>query len=172
VVPSLPLAFTAAYMKPTMSRAFVKEPDGAEAFEQLPDRPVSAHPNFVTAQGLADIEAEVARLQAENAAAQRAGDRPALARTARDLRYWLARRASAQVVAPPDDAAIVRFGSTVTFARDDGRRQTFRIVGEDEADPTRGTLSHVAPLARALLGKQVGDVVEAGGSEAEVLVIG
>jgi transcription elongation GreA/GreB family factor len=65
----------------------------------------------------------------------------------------------------------VQFGSTVTIVRDDERRQIFRIVGEDEADPTRGTLSHVSPLARALFGKQVGDSIQAGQSDAEIVAI-
>jgi transcription elongation GreA/GreB family factor len=59
----------------------------------------------------------------------------------------------------------------VTIARADGRTQTFRIVGEDEADPARGTLSYISPLARALFGKGVGDVIEVGHSEAEVVKI-
>ena len=153
-----------------MSRAFVKE-DAAENFDDLPDRPVSEHPNYVTSQGLALIEAELARLSQQHAAAQMAEDRAALAKTARELRYWTARRATAHVIAPPEDAREVRFGSTVTLGRDDGRQQTFRIVGEDEADPNLGTLSHVSPLARALFGKQVGDVVPAGQDEAEILAI-
>lgn len=154
-----------------MSRAFVKEPEGDAVFEDLPDRPVSPHPNLVTAHGLALIEAELSRLHQEHAAALAANDRAALARTARDLRYWASRRATAQVVVPPLDGTRVQFGSTVTISRDDGRRQIYRIVGEDEADPARGTLSHVAPLARALFGKSVGDIVQAGQSEAEVLEI-
>jgi transcription elongation GreA/GreB family factor len=153
-----------------MSRAFVKE-DAAENFDDLPERPVSEHPNYVTAQGLALVEAELARLQREHAAALKAEDRAALARTARDLRYWTARRATAQVIPPPADCSEVRFGCTVTLGRDDGRQQTFRIVGEDEAEPAKGTLSHASPLARALMGKQVGDVVPAGQDEAEILAI-
>jgi transcription elongation GreA/GreB family factor len=154
-----------------MSRAFVKEPDGQDAFEELPERPISPHPNLVTAGGLAQIETEMTRLQQDHAAAQAANDRSALARAARDLRYWNARRATAEVVPPPSDSTHVHFGSTVSIVRDDGRRQTFRIVGEDEADPARGTLSHVAPLARALFGKQVGDTIQAGQSEAEIVEI-
>ena len=154
-----------------MSRAFVKEPEGDAAIDDLPERPVSHHPNLVTSKGLALIETEVARLHREHAAAQAANDRATLARTARDLRYWSSRRASAQVIAPPADATEVHFGSTVTIERDDGRRQTFRIVGEDEADPARGTLSHASPLARALFGKAVGDRIAAGQSHAEVLEI-
>jgi transcription elongation GreA/GreB family factor len=154
-----------------MSRAFVKEPEGADAIEDLPDRPISPHPNLVTADGLALIDAELARLHRDYAQAQAANDRPALAKVARDLRYWTSRRATAQVIAPASDTSKVQFGSTVTIARDGGRRQTFLIVGEDEADPARGTLSHASPLARALFGKKVGDVVQAGQSEADILEI-
>ncbi len=148
----------------------MKEEEGGEAFEDLPDRPISPHPNFVTPEGLALIEAELTRLHEEHAAAQAAEDKVALAKTSRDLRYWTARRASAQVVQPPQDTAEVHFGSTVTIERD-GRRQTFRIVGEDEADPAQGTLSYVSPLARALTGKSVGDVVHVGSSDAEIVAI-
>jgi transcription elongation GreA/GreB family factor len=154
-----------------MSRAFVKDGEDGAA-EDLPDRPISSHPNHVTAHGLALIEAEIARLEQEQAAAIAAQDRPALARTSRDLRYWTARRASADVIPPPKDTSTVHFGSTVTIARKDGRQQTFRIVGEDEADPAHGTLSHVSPLARAMFGKEVGDVIEVGHSEAEIVKIG
>jgi len=152
-----------------MSRAFVKETD--DAFDELPDRPVSPHPNFVTPEGLAAIDATLARLQKDHAAAQASGDRAALAASARDLRYWTARRASAQVVAAPSNPDTVQFGSTVSILRDDGRRQTFRIVGEDAADPARGTISYVSPVARALMGKAVGDVVRAGHSDAEIVAI-
>ncbi len=154
-----------------MSNAFVKEPEGGEAFEDLPDRPISSDPNFVTPEGLAMIEAELTRLHEEHTAAQAADDKVALAKTSRDLRYWSARRSSAQVVHAPADAAEVHFGSTVTIEREDGRRQTYRIVGEDEADPAKGTISYVSPLAQALTGKRVGDVVKAGNSEAEIVAI-
>src|SRR5690349_4137706 len=139
-----------------MSRAFVKE-ETAENFEDLPERPVSEHPNYVTADGLAQIESELTRLAADQAKAAKAEDRPAVARAARDLRYWAARRANAQLLPPPENCNEVRFGCTVTIVRGDGRKQTFRIVGEDEANPAKGTLSHVSPLARALIGKKVGD---------------
>lgn len=154
-----------------MSRAFVKEPDGLEAFDELPERLISDNPNLVTAEGLGKIEEEVARLSRAYADAQAAGDRAALNVAARDLRYWTQRRATAELVPAPADTEEVRFGARVTLERDDGRRQSFRIVGEDEADPAKGTLSYVSPLARALLGKAVGDTVRAGGSEAEILAI-
>lgn len=153
-----------------MSRAFVKETDGDTPTAPL-ERPVSMQTNFVTAKGLALIEAELARLDTAHAAAVRADDREAIALTQRDQRYWTARRASAQVVAEPPADGRVHFGSTVTLERGDGRRQVFRIVGEDEADPARGTLSYVSPLARALAGRRVGDVLPAGDDEAEILDI-
>lgn len=153
-----------------MSRAFVKEGDGAEIAD-LPDRPISPHPNLVTRRGLVLIEAETARLRTALADARAAEDRAAMTAASRDLRYWTARRASAELVPPAGDAEIVRFGLRVTLKRDDGRTQSFRIVGQDEADPAQGLLSYVSPLARALLGKQLGDVVQAGPSEAEIVAI-
>jgi transcription elongation GreA/GreB family factor len=154
-----------------MSSAFVKEPEGGEAFEDLPDRPISPHPNFVTPAFLGWMERELERLHAEHSTAQAADDKANLSRTTRDLRYWTARRNSAQVVEPAADRSQVHFGSTVTIEREDGRRQTFRIVGEDEADPAKGTISYVSPVAQALTGKKVGDVVQAGTSEAEIVEI-
>ena len=153
-----------------MSKAFTKEPETGDVYDDLPDRPVSPH-NLVTPKGLEMIEAELARLHLEHAAAQEANDRALLAKTNRDLRYWTSRRATAQVMEPPKDAKEVHFGSTVTILREDGRRQTYRIVGEDEADPSAGTLSYVSPVAQALMGKQVGDVVEAGAADAEIVEI-
>ena len=153
-----------------MSKAFTKEPETGDVYDDLPDRPVSPH-NLVTPEGLEMIEAELARLHLEHAAAQEANDRALLAKTNRDLRYWTSRRATAQVMEPPKDAKEVHFGSTVTILREDGRRRTYRIVGEDEADPSAGTLSYVSPVAQALMGKQVGDVVEAGAAEAEIVEI-
>lgn len=154
-----------------MSRAFVKDDNGGEGVEDLPDRLISPHPNLVTPEGLEHIEAEVARFTAEYANAQTDADRSALQRVARDLRYWTARRATAEVQPAPTARGTVQFGASVTILRDDGRRQTFRIVGEDEADPAKGTLSYVSPLAHALGGKAAGDVVRVGGGEAEILNI-
>jgi transcription elongation GreA/GreB family factor len=153
-----------------MSKAFTKETDAGEVYDDLPDRPVSPH-NLVTPKGLELIEAELAHLHKEHAAAHDAEDRPKLAKINRDLRYWTSRRATAQVMEPPSDAAEVHFGSTVTILREDGRRQTYRIVGEDEADPSHGTLSYVSPVAQALMGKQVGDTVQAGTADAEIVEI-
>ena len=158
-----------------MAVAFTREEDYEAQAANLPDRPVSTHPNLVTASGLAAIEAELAAARAAYAAAQAEGgiaaDRTAMARATRDLRYWQARRASAQLTEPALEDGKVQFGRAVTIERDDGRRQTWRIVGEDEADPAQGTLSYVSPVARALIGKCVGDVVRAGNSDAEIVSI-
>jgi transcription elongation GreA/GreB family factor len=153
-----------------MSRAFVKESDGAEALA-LPDRPISEHPNFVTAEGLAQMDETLARLHDAHASAQAVGDRSALASVGRDLRYWTVRRSTAQLMPAPESNRKVQFGATVTILRDDGRRQIWRIVGEDEAEPAKGTLSYVSPVARALMNKAVGDVIAAGSREAEIVAI-
>jgi hypothetical protein len=89
----------------------------------------------------------------------------------REVRYWSSRRASARVLPSPVDISEVRFGTTVTIVRDDGREQTLRIVGEDEADPAKGSISHASPLARSMFGKGVGDVVKAGHDDAEITFI-
>lgn len=153
-----------------MSRAFVREPEGGEAFEDLPDRPISSHTNFVTPEGLAQIETEVARLEAELSGLSPQQDKADHTRVSRDLRYWTARKNSAEPV-EAFEGDTVRFGATVTVLREDDTRQTFRIVGEDEADPTQGSVSYVAPIARALLGKDVGDVSPAPGGEIEITEI-
>ena len=154
-----------------MSRAFVKEPDGSEAFDEPPEKLVSEHRNLVTAHGLELIEAAVARLSAEHASAQAINDRSAIARISSDLRYWSQRRSTAEVKAQPAGSSTVQFGSTVTLVRDDGRRQKFKITGEDEADPKQGTISYVSPLAQALLGKSIGDTAAAGAGEVEIVAI-
>ena len=146
----------------------MKEHD--DAVEDLPERPVSTAPNLVTAEGLAAIEAEIAALT--EAMVQAGEDRAERNRIGRDQRYWIARRGSAHLMPTPPDADTVHFGSTVTLDRDDGRRQVFRIVGEDEAEPEKGTLSHVSPLARAILGKREGDSVRVAGHELEIAAIG
>ena len=152
-----------------MSSAFVREKEGGEAFEDLPDRPISPHTNFVTPAGLAQIEQEVARLQAEQAQLT-PDDKADTARVTRDLRYWTTRLGTAQLVETVEGDT-VHFGSTVTVQREDDSRQTFHIVGEDEADPAKGSIAYVAPLARAITGKSVGDVVEVNGQEVEITEI-
>jgi transcription elongation GreA/GreB family factor len=159
-----------------MSVAFTKEEDYEAAAADLPDRPISQQPNLVTREGMAKIEASLAEARAAYTAAQSQGevkaDRTALARATRDLRYWSARRATAQLTEPQRDGETVVFGSTVTIERADGRIQQYRIVGEDEADPAQGSVSYVSPLAQALLGKRVGDEATAAGQALEITAVG
>ena len=159
-----------------MSVAFTKDEDHEAAAANLPDRPISLHPNLVTPQGLAQLEAEFATAKTAYTAAQASGtvneDRTQMARATRDLRYYTARLASAQPIAPVEAPARVVFGCTVTIEREDGRVQTYRIVGEDEADPAAGSISYVSPMAQALLGKEVGDEAMVAGASVEVTRIG
>jgi transcription elongation GreA/GreB family factor len=150
-----------------MSKAFTREDDAAQEAE-LPERPIAPHPNLVTAEGLAQIEAAVVQLTQEHARARIAGDAAAVARAARDLRYWSARRATAQLTEPKPGAQ-VQFGSRVTIKRPDGSTRSFRIVGTDEGDPAQGTLSYASPLAQALMGKEIGETVVIGAREKEIV---
>jgi transcription elongation GreA/GreB family factor len=150
-----------------VSRAFVRETDSDTS--GLPDRPLSPHRNLVTEAGLADIEAALDRFEAAHRAAAEQGDREAAAMALREVRYWRARRASAEVVKPSEDKSKASFGLTVTVRRDDGREQSFKIVGEDEADPSRGTVSYLSPLARAVLAHGPGETIMIANSEAVIL---
>ncbi len=137
-----------------MSRAFVKET--AESAPP-PERMVDEGPNLVTPEGLAQIEAHVARIEASMKSEANVLLRETLAR---DLRYWEVRKASAEVVTPACDGTVT-FGCTVTIQRK-GRTQTFRIVGVDEADASKGWISFRSPMAQAILGARAGDIIEAG----------
>jgi transcription elongation GreA/GreB family factor len=151
-----------------MSRAFVKEDD---AGTPLPDRPISAERNLVTRRGLQLIEQEIARHQHDLARARADADREAAGRASRELRYWSARRASAEVAEPEPDAGSVVFGTAVTLLRDDDTEVTLRIVGEDEADPAAGRIAWTTPVARAILGSRPGEVRELPTGTVEILSI-
>ena len=159
-----------------MSVAFTKEESSEAASETLlPDRPISPHPNLVTENGLKALERELQQArEAYETAAQIEDVNERRRQTAiplRDMRYFTERVRTAQIVPGPTSTETVAFGSTVTFSRDDGRVQTYRIVGEDEADPKTGSISFASPVARALTGKSVGDVALVGSQELEVIAI-
>jgi transcription elongation GreA/GreB family factor len=159
-----------------LSVAFTKEDSAETAAETLlPDRPVSPHPNFVTEAGLKALELQLQLAREAYEAAQKIDDvnerRRQAANPLRDARYLAARVRTAQVIDNPASTDIVAFGSTVTFRRDDGRVQTYRIVGEDEAAPKAGSISFVSPVARSLTGKAVGDVVGTSAQELEIIAI-
>jgi transcription elongation GreA/GreB family factor len=144
-----------------MSRAFVKEPDEGAPAEGLPERQISEHENLVTPAGLQQLEARVGALETRRLELLE-GDDPAgeLAYVDRDLRYFTARLESAVVVdLARQPRRKVAFGAAVTVSQNGDRRQTYTIVGEDEADPEAGKISYVSPLAEALLDARVGKTV-------------
>ena len=151
-----------------MSRAFVKEDDTAAL---LPDRPVSAQRNLVTQRGLGRIERAIMRHEHDLARARAAADREAAGKASRELRYWTARRASAELAEPAADTASVVFGTAVTLLREDDSEVTLRLVGEDEADPAAGRIGWTTPVARALLGAVAGESRTLPTGEVEIVAI-
>lgn len=149
-----------------MSRAFVKEQDDVP--EHLAERPVSPNPNLVTQRGLTLIDREIEELRRRLAQGQHDADKAAIARASRDLRYWTQRRSTAQAVNAPQLPTVVAFATRVTIVREDGRKQRLAIVGEDEADPAAGLIAYSSPMARAILGRGVGEAVEGPGGEIEI----
>lgn len=160
-----------------MSVAFTKEESAETAAEtMLPDRPISSHPNLVTQSGLEQLQAELERARHAYQLASEIEDvnerRRQSAIPVRDLRYFSERMRTAQLVPAPLSNEAVAFGSTVTFNREDGRVQTYRIVGEDEADPASGSISFVSPVGRLAIGRGVGDVITVNDQELEIAAIG
>ncbi len=148
-----------------MSVAFRRESD-EEHKEPRFELPIPVGPNLVTANGLAQIEARVAELEA---LVKGEGDPARLEEAKRDLRYWRTRLATAQL-APPPPPDEVGFGSRVGF-RLKGEARRVDIVGDDEADPAAGRISFSAPLARAMIGACVGDLVDFAGQAGAIEIV-
>lgn len=147
-----------------MNRAFVKENDDGGDDDALPERPVPTHPNYVTARGLAQLQARVHELVAECEtlrphAADDSAARHKLRVLERDLRYFTAQLERAELVAAALQHDTVHFGAQVTFCDEQGHEQRVHIVGDDEADASAGEISWASPLARALIGAREGDSV-------------
>jgi len=162
-----------------MSRAFVKGAD-EEPDDDLPERPLSPHPNYVTPAGHAQLQARVHDLQQARDRLSAEEDDPLakqkLREVKRDLRYFQARLDSAIRVngaAQPRDE--VHFGAVVAVGCEDGQRREFSIVGEDEADVVSGKISWASPLGKSMIGSKVGDTVvwqrPAGETELEIVSI-
>lgn len=152
-----------------MSRAFTREQDDEPS--DIGERPISEHRNLVTPEGLRMIEDEAAALRGRLAKAEADGEREKIALISRDLRYWAARRESAEISVPDPGSDVVRFGMSVTIEAEDGTSHRWKIVGEDEADATKGKISHVSPMAVALFGKGVGDLATVNGKEWEITAL-
>ena len=147
-----------------MSRGFVKEDDLEHAGTDLPERPVSVHPNYVTPTGLALLEAQAQALAEERRSLNARKDDPSsnqrLGVVERDLRYLSARLETAVLVDPKQqDQHTVLFGAHVKVEDENGEQHTYVIVGEDEANITEHKVSYISPIARALIGRKVGDSV-------------
>ena len=155
-----------------MSSAFVNEETAAlKNLPGLPDRTISAARNLVTARGLARLDQALAHHRDLLTAATASGDTEAIAREERELRYWSARRSSAELSEPPPEPDTVVFGVLVTARFEDDRELRYRIVGEDEGEPEAGLLAWTSPVARALLGATIGDTRRLPRGEVEVVAI-
>ncbi|MCW1400854.1 GreA/GreB family elongation factor [Novosphingobium sp. MW5] len=155
-----------------MSVAFRREGD-EEHLEPKFEIPIPPGPNRVTARGLGLIAQRIAELEAQIAGLSEAPAKdPQLKAAKRDLRYWQTRQITAELV-PPPQGDTVDFGTRVTF-RLNGKERTLAIVGDDEADPAQGLISFSAPLARAMIGAEAGELLEFGGRDdaIEILSIG
>jgi transcription elongation factor GreB len=163
-----------------MSRGFVKEDDLEHAGTDLPERPVSPHPNYVTPIGLKQLEDAANALDKERVSL--VGDKEnetakqRLAVIDRDLRYLSVRLKDAILVEPTNqDRSTVLFGAIVKVEDEAGELLEFHVVGEDEADIAQHKVSYVSPIAKALIGRKVGETVRwkrpAGILELEIMEI-
>lgn len=162
-----------------MSRAFVNEDHAAAQADQPVERRVSDQPNYVTANGLRQLQQRVTELNAlrnQLQAQGERGDKQRLADTERDIRYFAARVQSAQVVPAATSRSKVQIGSRVRFVDEQDQEHQVQLVGEDEADAGRGMINWGSPLGRALLGAGPGDEVlwrrPAGDQMIEIIEIG
>ena len=162
-----------------MSRAFVKESDDDNAAGELPERPLPAHANYVTARGLELLQARVRELTDSHEQLKRQSEEDSEARQKvreieRDLRYFRSQLERATLVDTANQPhEQVHFGAIVKIEDEEGAVQEFAIVGDDEADVAAGKISWASPLAHAMIGAKIGDTVvwRRPAGEAEVSII-
>jgi transcription elongation factor GreB len=144
-----------------MSKAFTKDENTSEpALRPLGPALPSGSKNYLTAEGMAtlrqrirDAEAEVERCRLRHEGAE-------LEQAIEQLTFLGGRLQTSEVVGPPDsEDGPIRFGAKIDTTDADGRQRRFHIVGIDEARPAEGVISWTSPIARALLGRLVGDEV-------------
>jgi transcription elongation factor GreB len=161
-----------------MNKAFTKEDEDSltdDPVELDDNRPAGSGARYITPEGFKKLQDELEhiwrqerpKVTAEVSAAAAQGDRSEnaeyiygkkkLRELDRRIRYLSKRLDSLTVVEPREDADRVRFGAWVTIEEEDGEPSTYRIVGPDEFDVKAGRISVDSPLAKALLGKRVGD---------------
>ena len=146
-----------------MNRAFVKEPDGDQAETDLPVRPQSKHPNYITMKGLEKQKAYLHELILECSVlktSNRLADKNKIKLLNADITYLKQRVESAiPIKVEAQEGEDIRFGATITLVDENNTQYKFTIVGQDEVDTENGLISWVSPLASALIGKQVGDMI-------------
>jgi len=161
-----------------MSKAFIKENDDEEELDAAP-QPLQGVKNYITPQGYERLKEEFDRLwkverpevvkivswAASNGDRSENGDyiygKRRLREIDRRLRFLSRRLDNAEIIDPEQrgECDQVFFGATVTVCNQRGEEQTYSIVGIDEAEPGRGWISWISPLARCLLRAHEGDVV-------------
>jgi len=146
-----------------MSVAFRRDGDD-EHLEPKFEIPIPPGPNLVTARGKALIDEKVTALETAIASAEP----QRVEALKRELRYWQTRQVTAEVV-PAPSGDTVEIGTTVSF-RLNGKARVLSIVGDDEADPGAGLVAFSSPLARALMGAEVGEMVDWAGTEGAIEV--
>ena len=161
-----------------MSRAFVKEPDGDQAETDLPVRPQSKHPNYITMKGLEKQKEHLHELILARSALKTSNtlaDKNKIKLLNADITYLKQRVESAIPINVEEQGREdIRFGATITLVDEDNKQYKFTIVGQDEVDTENGLISWVSPLASALIGKQVGATIiwvrSVGDLELEIIV--
>jgi transcription elongation factor GreB len=136
-----------------VSRAFVDESASESREDDAPELKIplpAGAKNYVTPQGAEQLRAEIESLLALAP--------PRLREVDRRIEYLSRMRALMEVVSPsgPEPDHVV-FGTTVVVREAGGLERTYRIVGVDEAEPARGWVSWISPLARALVGRHRGE---------------
>jgi transcription elongation GreA/GreB family factor len=149
---------------PIMSVAFRRDSD-EEHLEPRFELPIPPEPNLVTPRGLDQIRGRNEEIEARLDGALSEEERKSVLR---DARYWRQRLTSAEL-APPAGGKRVAFGTRVSFVRD-GQAVTLDLVGHDESEPAANRIAFTAPLARALMGAEVGDEVEFAGTDEPIVV--
>lgn len=159
-----------------MSRAFVDEDSGSDEADDMHEVPLPLPPgarNYMTAEGalaLADELRGLVETERPKAEAALASSGPAesaahirrLSEIDRRISYLARMKSALEVVDPPTSLDRVVFGLVVRVLEEDGEgERSYRIVGVDESEPAKGLLSWASPVARALVGKRVGDLVVA-----------
>ena len=146
-----------------MSRAFVKENDLEHAGIDIPERPVSQLPNYVTPNGHKQLKETIHLIETEIKSIKELEDSPEnkqnKMKLERDLRYYLKRFETAILIDTHEQNNKVLFGANVILIDENDETYKFQIVGEDEADIKENKLSYVSPLAKELIGSLIGDEV-------------